>query len=330
MTLQSQVLFKRLGSKFLLCNKDSGLINFLQATWQRCFKRLIKIEVIQSRNSTCRGVPGALGGFASESRAQTAGFPEPGTQLPVSWRGTRNLAGRPPGRLASRAGRQLSGVGTGCVLGNPMQRELLARLSMSHWGPGSRGKPTGDSRKPRVDDPVPPPMLQGVGDTIFLVASVWSAWMALGEGASTELRTWRARPGLRSPGPGRGPARPSCLVNSDRGVLEDLTVRPPRNVLLPLRSLSGPSFSPPPRIPVPSLHAALPSPEWEIKLSAVVAALKIQSREPSGCARRRGEAGGAREGGGGKGALVCNSPPQGANPGVPFSPAGGRGCEPRR
>lgn len=86
-----------------------------------------------------QGCPWRLGGaFSIESQAQTAGFPEPGTQLRVSWRGTRNLAGRPPGRLASRAGRQLSGVGTGCVRGNPLRREPLARLSTCQGGPGLR------------------------------------------------------------------------------------------------------------------------------------------------------------------------------------------------
>lgn len=166
------------------------------------------------------------------------------------------------------------------------------------------------------------------------VVSVGGAWIALCEDASPELRTWRAR----SLGCGCRAREPACWAVLPLGLGlgipggPSLLCRPATSPYLfahfPARLL------PSPRIPVPSLPSATLRPSKESAACNCNYSRRHNRGSSRGRARRRGDAGGAPEGGWGKqGAFVCNSPPLGAKYGVPFSPPGGRGpdreAEPR-
>lgn len=209
------------------------------------------------------------------------------------------MAGRPSGRLASRAGRQLSGVGTGCVPGTRCRGNSKRGSAPAREDQGRAKRPDGapgcPERPARVASALP-----GAGGGRRL----------LGDPAGAEplapARGWHAA-GARAGGLGLGlrpPARSVGLRSRAR------TRAPP-----PFRSLSRPGSPPPPQPRPPRFP---PTPSSEEERDAIAGAL--------GVARGGGDAGGTAECGG-RGREGHCPLPSGENPGSPMadvSPAAAR------
>ena len=295
--------------------------------------------MIRSRNSTCRGVPGALGGFASDSQAQT-------NWLSRAWDVTLRLLERnaefgkapawPPGIPSWPPA---LGGGDGVCPGEPaVERTAGAALDepvRSRVTPrGRRGLRAASSRWPQASQS---PGGEGSGvptwypgscrahSTVSRARGACLAKAHLQRPQREGLGRWAAAAG---PGRGRACTGRAASWAQSRGSGRPCTAQSPGHVPSPLRSLSRPSFSPPPAALSPRSVARRLRPSKKLAARGCNCTTgEITIAGALGVARG-GQAmrvAPQRVDGGKQEAFVCSSPPRGANYSVPVSPLGGLG-----